>query len=265
MGVCLSKDQRYAQQSAEHKTAWAQSTPLAPPSNGGDGGSGGGELPTPAPTAEPGTTAHPAGQDAQSAAAARTTASEAYDAYRPVQAGHAPARDAYDAYTAVPSASDAGSGGRAVPGLLRPRLIARSELTILRELGKGAFGIVSEALLRGERVAVKQLDLAYVRRTLGFDEAAVIEAFYWEAVNLALTDHPSIVALRGVCVEGNYRAVVLEFCPGGDMRSPRRAPASTVWRWALQLAEALRYLHANGQVCVCVRPNARSAQCSAQC
>ncbi len=56
--------------------------------------------------------------------------------------------------------------------------------------------------------------------------------------------------LLGVCVDAHsgFRAIVLEFCGGGDLKRALRAPPGDVWRWAVQLAEALRYLHASGQV-----------------
>jgi serine/threonine protein kinase len=95
--------------------------------------------------------------------------------------------------------------------------------------------------------AVKVLD---VSRSLGFSEEDAVRAFYWEGLNLALVDHPNIVELVGVCVDAatSFRAILLEFCDGGDLKAPRHAPAPDVWRWGVQLADALRYLHASGQV-----------------
>ncbi len=135
-----------------------------------------------------------------------------------------------------------------MPAVLQSRVVARSELELGKRLGQGAFGVVCKGVLRGETVAVKQLDLEHVRHTLGFGPQQACAAFYWESVNLALVDHPGLVALRGVCVEGDFRAVILEFCSGGDMERALHADTATVWRWSLQLAEALRFLHANGQV-----------------
>ncbi len=138
--------------------------------------------------------------------------------------------------------------------MLQTRLIPRASLALGTRLGNGAFGVVYRGRLApsGASVAVKLLDVSHVGRTLGFRPDQAVRAFYWEALNLALVDHPGIVELVGVCVDGEgeegFRAIVLEFCEGGDLKSALRAPLHDVWRWAVQLAEALRYLHASGQV-----------------
>ncbi len=140
-----------------------------------------------------------------------------------------------------------------LPSLLSSRLIARRDLELGTQLGHGAFGVVHRGrLLRtGVDVAVKVLDVAHVVNSIpGFTHQDTVRAFYWEAINLALCDHPGIVELLGVCVDPatNFRAIVLEFCGGGDLKCALRAPPADVWRWAVQLAEALHYLHASGQV-----------------
>ncbi len=149
----------------------------------------------------------------------------------------------------------AGGHDPLLPSLLSLRLIPRRDLELGAQLGHGAFGVVYRGrLLRGTGadVAVKVLDVAHVGRTLGFTSHETVRAFYWEAINLALCDHPGIVELLGVCVDANpaanFRAIVLEFCGGGDLKCALRAPPGDVWHWAVQLAEALRYLHASGQV-----------------
>jgi serine/threonine protein kinase len=139
-----------------------------------------------------------------------------------------------------------------LPSLLASRLVARDSLELGTQLGNGAFGVVFRGrfLRTGADVAVKVLDVAHVGQTLGFTPDETVRAFYWEAINLALCDHPGIVELLGVCVDEatSFRAIVLEFCGGGDLKRALRAPPADVWRWAVQLAEALRYLHASGQV-----------------
>ncbi len=127
-------------------------------------------------------------------------------------------------------------------------------MTDAGKLGKGAFGVVHRGWLRrsdgggGGRegallVAVKTLD-----EKEGVARREAETAFYWEALNLALADHPFVVELLGVCVDGVFRAMVLEFCDGGALNRPLKALTFDVWRWGVQLAEALRYLHASGQV-----------------
>jgi serine/threonine protein kinase len=142
--------------------------------------------------------------------------------------------------------------------LLRSRLIKFADLEIQDKVGEGAFGVVRRGVLKrggaSVPVAVKQLNMAFVRRRADLSEEQVVEqaarAFYWEALNLALVDHPCVVELLGVCVdeEQSFRAIVLEFCEGGTLGRALNAPSADVWRWAVHLAEALRYLHASGQV-----------------
>jgi hypothetical protein len=140
-----------------------------------------------------------------------------------------------------------------LPPLLLPRLVPRAHLRVFDQLGHGAFGVVYKGELRRSgvsiTVAVKILDLAQ-DLPLGFVADEAVRAFYWEALNLALVDHPHIVELLGVCVDPDteLRAIIMEYCPGGDLHHALSAPLPRVWRWATQLAEALRYLHASGQV-----------------
>jgi hypothetical protein len=142
-----------------------------------------------------------------------------------------------------------------LPPLLSSRLIMieRSDLELGAQLGHGAFGVVYRGrLLRstGADVAVKVLDVARVKAKLGLERPDALRAFHWEAINLALCDHPGIVEMMGLCVDPatDFRAIVLEFCAGGDLQRALHAQPADVWRWAVQLAEALRHLHTSGQV-----------------
>jgi serine/threonine protein kinase len=159
----------------------------------------------------------------------------------------------------VPDRSPAVGVDEHLPPLLLPRCIARKDLEVGAKIGVGAFGVVHIGTLRRSgTVAIKVLDVAHVAATLGFSPDETVRAFYWEALNLALVDHPNIIGLVGVCVDGGagmahpdtapFRALVLEFCADGDLQRPLHAPAPDIWRWGVQLAEALRCLHASGQV-----------------
>ena len=118
-------------------------------------------------------------------------------------------------------------------------------------LGNGAFGVVYKGRFRGRPAAFKTLDVKHAGGNLKLDEAQVVDAFLWEALNLALTSHPGVVKLLGVCIDKTVLCMVLEFCGGGSLDGAIRPdpplPASDVWRWSCQLAGALQYLHDNGQ------------------
>jgi hypothetical protein len=173
---------------------------------------------------------------------------------RPPPGKRARALTPYDAYlfdSYLLAHGDRAAGRPAdesLPGVLRSRLLARADVSLGEELGHGAFGIVRQGRYAGTDVAVKLLNLDHVRHTLGYDRRQAVAAFYWEALNLALVDHPGVVTLIGVCVEEDFKAIVLEFCGGRDLSRRQGAPLAIAWRWAVQLAEALRYLHVGGQV-----------------
>ena len=118
-------------------------------------------------------------------------------------------------------------------------------------LGNGAFGVVYKGRFRGRPAAFKTLNVKHAGGNLKLDEAQVVDAFLWEALNLALTSHPGVVKLLGVCIDKAVLCMVLEFCGGGSLdgaiRPDSPLPASDVWRWSCQLAGALQYLHDNGQ------------------
>jgi hypothetical protein len=153
----------------------------------------------------------------------------------------------------IPPHANAPQTAPPMPPLVRRKLIDRADLELdAKELGKGAFGVVRKGRLRRAEgdidVAVKQLDVNHVANTLHFSPATAIRAFYWEALNLALVDSPHIVEMVGVVEEGDFRAIVLEFCGGGTLQAQTNAAFGDIWRWATQLAYSLHYLHASGQV-----------------
>eukprot|EP00928_Gymnodinium_smaydae_P090710 TRINITY_DN7446_c0_g1_i1.p1 TRINITY_DN7446_c0_g1~~TRINITY_DN7446_c0_g1_i1.p1 ORF type:complete len:929 (-),score=132.98 TRINITY_DN7446_c0_g1_i1:408-3194(-) len=115
-----------------------------------------------------------------------------------------------------------------------------------RLLGRGACGEVWEAksLRTGERLALKKMDLADMSskaRDLALQEARLLRELR----------HPHIVRFVDAVVEGWTLHIAMQFVGGGDLRHAiseardrgRRISELDIWRWFLQVASALEYLH----------------------
>ena len=92
------------------------------------------------------------------------------------------------------------------------------QLSLIRELGEGAFGVVYEAKADGiERkgetsiVAVKQLH--------GDSNSQLVEDFFREVDFMSRLDHPRVVRLLGVCSQQEPFAMVFEYMDLGDLRN----------------------------------------------
>ena len=195
-----------------------------------------------------------------------------YGAYTLIKPG------GYGGYTTVKPSDGGqhthGDNNAAAPGLpavIETLRVPKSDLSPNfkeHRLGDGAFGVVYRGeLLRGHvQIAIKSLDVAHVSKSFsGLTAQQLRDAFVWEALNLALTHHPGTVPLLGVCDEDGELFMLLPFCDGGDLQhaiaKSGRASWALLWRRAAQLAAALRYLHANGQVGVLARAHALAVSC----
>ena len=119
-------------------------------------------------------------------------------------------------------------------------------LVVERELGKGAFGVVSRATWSSKTVAVKQL-IAQQGLLLGADQ-------YREFINeidiLARCDHPNIISIFGFALPPSP-SLVIEYMPGGSLytmiheRTDDQLISSPilVLSIASDIGRALRYLH----------------------
>ena len=90
-------------------------------------------------------------------------------------------------------------------------------LTLTRDLGEGAFGVVYEAKADGieqegveSTVAVKQLR--------GDSNSQLVEDFFREVDFMSRLDHPRIVRLLGVCSQQQPFAMIFEYMDLGDLR-----------------------------------------------
>ncbi|MBO3742546.1 protein kinase domain-containing protein [Actinoplanes flavus] len=129
------------------------------------------------------------------------------------------------------------------------------EYLLHEEIGRGAMAVVRRATSRhgGVPLAAKLLrpELAGDRR--------VRELFLREEAALRALDHPSIVRLRDLIVEGGTLALVMEFVDGPhlrrylSMRGGRLTPGEVV-TVAAQVAAALAAAHEHGVVHLDLKP-----------
>ncbi len=137
------------------------------------------------------------------------------------------------------------SAGEAWDSGLRPgAVVGRFEL--VRELGRGGFGVVWEARDRelGRRVAFKAVR-AGARRDLRE------ERLLREAEAAAQLSHPNIVTLHDVGRSASGPYLVLELLDGktlAERLSEGTVPAAEAVRTALEVAKGLAHAHAHGVV-----------------
>ncbi|MEW6279342.1 MAG: serine/threonine-protein kinase, partial [Candidatus Eremiobacterota bacterium] len=113
------------------------------------------------------------------------------------------------------------------------------------ELGRGGMGVVYHALDTDTHteVAVKILSDAYVSKS-------VAQRLRREARELSQLNHPHLVAYLGQGTRQGREYIVLEYLPGGDLRSYLRTPRDLrrILRLFLDVARGVEYLHEVGLV-----------------
>ena len=125
---------------------------------------------------------------------------------------------------------------------------------VVRELGRGAMGIVFEAtrIPSGERVALKIL--------LGPAAADAVLRFEREAAALARVDHPGLLRVRAIGTSDTPPWIATELIDGESLRdrlkaSPeRRLPPEEVRELGIRLSDALAACHRHRLVHRDVKP-----------
>ncbi|KAL3615274.1 Chitin elicitor receptor kinase [Castilleja foliolosa] len=113
---------------------------------------------------------------------------------------------------------------------------ATDNFSIANKIGQGGFGAVYYAELRGEKAAIKKMDM----------EAS--KEFLAELKVLTRVHHLNLVRLIGYCVEGSL-FLVYEYIENGDLSEHLRGSAKEPLPWsnrvqiALDSARGLEYIH----------------------
>jgi serine/threonine protein kinase len=120
---------------------------------------------------------------------------------------------------------------------------------LLSEIGKGAFGVVYKAIVKGSDrvVALKAIRCSHVRES---DKALE------EVRSMIALRHENIVDCSSFFLNNFDVWIVLEFCEGGDLatvittlhRSNRKLQERTAVRWTYQMLKAVRHLHAHNVI-----------------
>ncbi len=96
--------------------------------------------------------------------------------------------------------------------LLQSWEIEESSIVIGKEIGHGAFGVVREAHVDDQKVAVKQIKHG------GITESS-LQSFLQEAEFLCKVSHPNIVPFRGYIASDKFLLLAMGFANGGTIKS----------------------------------------------
>ena len=148
-------------------------------------------------------------------------------------------------------AGSAGSSNRAyisqLPGTMQTEPFpSLSKYEILGVLGQGSMGKVYKARHKklGRMVALKVPTRDLVRHP------TLSERFLREGQAIAMLQHPHVVRVYDADEEDGLPYIVLEYVEGGPLSAhiseQKVIPLSNVENWAVQMAEALDYIHHKG-------------------
>ena len=130
--------------------------------------------------------------------------------------------------------------------------VLRERYKIRERIGQGGTGsiyLADDLRLEGRMCALKEVEYDRVLPPDILEQAR--EQFFREATVLARLDHPNLPKVSDFFTFNQRDYLVMDFVPGKDLREymleARRAKSflseKEVLRWAVQLADALNYLH----------------------
>jgi serine/threonine protein kinase len=139
-----------------------------------------------------------------------------------------------------------------LPQSLKKGEVLRSRYKIREQIGQGGTGsiyLADDTRLEGRLCALKEVEHNRALPTQLIEQAR--EQFFREASVLARLDHPNLPKVSDFFSEGPRDYLVMDYVPGKDLRErmleARRSKTflseNEVLRWAVQLADALNYLH----------------------
>ncbi len=139
-----------------------------------------------------------------------------------------------------------------MPQSLKKGEVLRGRYDIRELIGQGGTGsiyLAEDTRLQGRLCAVKEVEHNRALPTQFFEQAR--EQFFREASVLARLDHPNLPKVSDFFSDGPRDYLVMDYVPGKDLRERMLEarhdktfiPEDEVLRWALQMADALNYLH----------------------
>ena len=139
-----------------------------------------------------------------------------------------------------------------MPQSLKNGEVLRERYTILEKIGQGGTGniyLADDIRLQGRNCAIKEVEHNQTLPSNIFEQAR--EQFFREASVLARLDHPNLPKVSDYFSEGARDYLVMDYVPGKDLRelmqearrNKKFLSENEVLRWAVQIADALNYLH----------------------
>jgi len=139
-----------------------------------------------------------------------------------------------------------------LPQSLKNGEVLRDRYTVREQIGQGGTGniyLAEDKRLQGRLCALKEVEHNQALSSDMFSQAR--EQFFREASVLARLDHPNLPKVSDYFAEGPRDYLVMDFVPGKDLRERMQEarrnktflPENEVLRWAVQIADALNYLH----------------------